>query len=291
VGAKRLAALVALCFGLISAQAREIVFASYNLKNYFLQRHESGAPKPEVEIAALVQIIAEIHPDILGICEMGSRSDFDDFRARLVTAGLDYRAAEYVEAADPERHLALLSRLPISSRQPVTDAPFDANGHREKVKRGFLDVTIATGSGKELRLVGAHLKSKRDTPDGEALIRRHEAHLFREHLNAIFSQNPNVQLLAYGDCNDTCDQPPIREITGQRGSPQYMADLPLQDPVGDRWTHFWDAADIYSRIDYIFASRALLPHIIRAKCSVYRSDHWEAASDHRPVIATLRVPD
>jgi len=36
-------------------------------------------------------VIQDIHPDILGVCEMGPPGEFADFKARLKSAGLDYR--------------------------------------------------------------------------------------------------------------------------------------------------------------------------------------------------------
>ena len=56
------------------------------------------------------------------------------------------------------------------------------NGQPEKVRRGFLDVTIEVNAGYRLRMVGAHLKSKLPIPGGEALMRRYEAQLLRKRL-------------------------------------------------------------------------------------------------------------
>jgi endonuclease/exonuclease/phosphatase family metal-dependent hydrolase len=278
-----------------AANRAEIVFASYNLENYLSTdrlaegKHEKSAPKPEKEIAALVRIIKEINPDILGVCEMGPPDQFEDFKARLKGADLGYTDFEYVQGADPERHLALLSRFPIVARQSLPDVSYELDGKPQKVRRGFLDVTVKVAPDFALRLVGAHLKSKlNDTSEGEALIRRNEAHLLRQHLDAIFAKQPNVKLAAYGDFNDTKNEPTIHEIMGPRNSAARMADLWLRDSVGDHWTHYWKTADIYSRIDFIFVSPALLPDVVQSKSAVYRSPYWNDASDHRPIFATIR---
>ena len=68
-----------------------------------------------------------------------------------------------------------------------------------------------------------------------------------------------------------------------------MSDLWLKDRYGDHWTQYWKISDIYSRIDFIFVSPALLPGVIGDKCSVYRSDDWNEASDHRPLVATFKT--
>ena len=109
----------------------------------------------------------------------------------------------------------------------------------------------------------------------------------REHLDAILKENPAANLLCYGDFNDAKNQPMFSEITGVRGSPGHMTDLAARDAHGDRWTHHWPVADEYSRIDYLFASPGLLPEVKRETATVYRSDFWEIASDHRPVFVTI----
>lgn len=278
---------ITFCLALGSLRAADIVFASYNLENYLLGEHDGTSPKTEHAIAAEVSIIKAIHPDILGVCELGVRSDFEDLKARLQKAGLGLTDSEYVEAADPDRHLALVSRFPIIARQSVTDAPYELNGQPEKVRRGFLDVTIQVAPDFRLRMVGVHLKSKLPIPEGDGLVRRYEAQLLRKHLDAILAADPQTNLVCYGDFNDTKNEPMYQEVVGVKGSPLHMADLPARDELGDRWTQYWKVADLYSRIDYIFVSRALFPQIAAGKSRVYRSENWYEASDHRAVFATI----
>ena len=271
--------------------AKGIIFCSYNVRNY-LGRDQASAerrtkPKPEKEIEALIKVIGEINPDVLGVCEMGSLAAFEDFKARLEKAGLGYKDSEYVQADDEDRHLALVSRFPIVHRDSAAKVRYALNGTQQSVKRGFLDVTVQVTPGYALRCVGAHLKSKLPTPEGEALIRRHEAAKLREHLDAILTENPAVNLLCYGDFNDAKNQPMFSEISGARGTPGHMTDIPARDAQGDRWTYHWPVADEYSRIDYLFASPGLLPEVKRDTATVYRSEFWELASDHRAVFITI----
>ena len=284
----------ALCASAIShAAPREIIVCSYNVENYLdakLPGPDSKfgtKAKPEKSIAALIQTIREINPDILGVCEMGSPARFEDFKKRLAAAGLVYTDSEYVQAADDDRHLALVSRFPIASRQSRTDVPFELDGRPEKVRRGFLDVTIQVNPDYQLRMVGVHLKSKLPTPAGEALIRRFEATQLRAHLDGILKRDPKVNLLCYGDFNDSKSEPMFAEVTGIRGTAGYMADLWAKDSLGDRWTHYWRTADLYARIDYLFVSPALFGEVAKAKSRVYRGDHWDDASDHRPIYTSI----
>ena len=280
------------CAALMAAPD-EIVLCSYNVRNYVNAspagegRQYPTRAKPEPEIAALVGIIKEINPHVLGVCEMGTPDRFEDFKKRLAGAGLNYTDSEYVQAADEDRHLALLSRFPIVSRGSQTDVSFELNGKVEKVRRGFLDVTVQVNPDYQLRLVGVHLKSKLPSPEGEALVRRYEAQALRKHLDGILAANPAVNLACYGDFNDTKNEPMFQEVSGVRGTANYMADLWAKDSLGDRWTHYWKAADQYSRIDYIFVSPGLFREVVKDKSAVYRGPAWDEASDHRPVHATI----
>jgi len=282
--------------GVLPAPGQDSVsVAHYNVQNYLVtdrylpdeKRFATAAPKPEKSIAAMVAVIAKTNPDVLHVSEMGPPEMFADFRKRLAAAGLEYPETEYVQAADPHRHLAVVSRYPIVKRQSLTDLGFELNGVREPVQRGFLDVTIRVRDGFEIRLLGAHLKSRRPVPQGEALLRRNESILLRRHMESILKADPSAPLVLVGDLNDTKDQPSIKELIGVRGSPMYMADLWLRDPQGDRWTHYWQTADEYSRIDYILVSPDVFRRIDFVRSGIDRSPNWEVASDHRLIYTTI----
>ncbi len=271
-------------------QAEAFKFASYNLENYLrMSRRGQGenAPKPGREIEALISIIREGRPDILGVCELGDRASFQDFKRRLEAAGLGFKDAEYVGDSPGDRHLALFSRFPIASRQSLPDVPYELDGTRQKMRRGMLDVTVKVEGDYFLRLVGVHLKSKRPVPEGQALVRRHEAQLLRKRIDRILKADPDTNLLVYGDLNDTKNEPTIREIIGVRNSPRYMTDIWISDDRGERWTYYWKYADIYSRLDYVFVSRSLKPEVVFSKCYIARPPNWNDASDHCMIVATI----
>ena len=275
------------------AAPREIVVCQYNVENYVDAKPAGEGSKygtrakSEKAAAALVRIIKEINPDILGVCEMGSPERFEDFKKRLNDAGLGYRDFEYVQAVDEDRHLALLSRFPIVARQSRADVPFELDGKPEKVRRGILDVTIQVNPDYQLRMVGAHLKSKLPVPEGEAIIRRLEAMKLREHLEKILQADAEVNLVCYGDFNDTKNEPMFAEVSGVVNTATRLTALLARDALGDRWTYYWKTADLYSRIDYLFVSPALVGEVVKSKSRVYRGDDWNDASDHRPVFTSI----
>ena len=278
--------------------ASNVVVASYNVENYLkMERKLDGktvpdAPKPEPEIAAVIDVIKEINPDILGIVEMGDEQTLEEFRARLKAAGLDYPHKEWVKGADAARHVALLSRFPIVARNSRDEVPFELNGRRTRVGRGILDVTVKLADNYQLHLVGAHLKSRREVPDfDQVAMRAKEAWYLREHLDKILQANPEEKLLLFGDMNDTKNEYPIKELLGAARDPLQMKDLFLSDRYGYRWTHYWPSADIYSRIDYLMVSQALWPDINMDKSGISSSRIWYKASDHRAIFTTIKVPE
>ena len=279
-------------------RAGNVVVVSYNVENYLkMERKVDGktvpdAPKPEQEIAAVIDVVKEINPDILGIVEMGDEKTLDEFRARLKAAGLDYPHKEWVRGTDAARHVALLSRFPIVARNSRDEVPFELNGKQMRVGRGILDVTVKLADNFLLHLVGAHLKSRREVPDlDQVAMRAKEAWYLREHLDKILRENPEEKLLLFGDMNDTKNEYPIKELLGSTRDPLRMKDLFLTDYYGYRWTHYWSSADIYSRIDYLMVSQGLWPDINMDKSGISSSRIWYKASDHRAIFTTIKVPE
>lgn len=270
--------------------------ASYNVENYLrMERRVDGktvpdAPKPAEEISAVIAVIKEINPDILGIVEIGDEAMLDDLRDRLKAAGLDYPHKEWVRGTDAARHLALLSRFPMVARNSRDEVPFELNGTRMRIGRGILDVTVRLPDNDLLHLVGAHLKSRREVPDfDQATMRAREAGLLREHLDSILKANPGEKVLLFGDLNDTKNEYAVKLLTGSARDPLRMKDLNLSDRHGDRWTHYWAAADIYSRIDYLLVSLKLWPDINMDKSGISCSKLWSKASDHRAIFTTIKT--
>ncbi|MEI8292988.1 MAG: endonuclease/exonuclease/phosphatase family protein [bacterium] len=284
------------CAPLLSA--KDVVFAYYNLENYLpMPRTVDGkrvenAPKPESEIAALISMIERIRPDILGVVEIGDQSLLADFQSRLFSAGIALPHTEWVASVEGERHIALLSRFPMAGRHSQSDLAVEIDGRIHKSRRGILDATVQISPDFQLRIVGIHLKSRREVPEfDEKKFRAREALLVRAHIDSIFQSDPNVRLLVFGDLNDTKNESPVKDILGVPGTSSGLRDLPLRDSYGLVWTHFWSKADVYSRIDYLLASRRLWPDIKPSLSGIGGGQEWSQASDHRPLYTTIRVTE
>ncbi len=277
--------------------AEEFNFVAYNLKNYLkMDRRVNGdlkknAPKPAHEISQLIEIIVSANPAVLGISEIGSLDDFSDFKKKLAAAGLNYPHGELTLAADPVRHVALLSRFPIISRNSQTTLTYRIGDKLLPFQRGILDVTIRPAKDYRLRCLGLHLKSKREVEQADqALMRRNEAELLRSHIDGILKESPATNLLVFGDFNETRNELPIKVIRGRYGSAAGLTDIQLKDDRGESWTYYWRYADQYSRFDFIFASKGLLPEINKDQSHIRSDPNWFTASDHRPLVVKI-LPD
>ena len=271
-------------------KGQEFVFGAYNLQNYGVQPGATGQKsKPSTSRAAISAVIRAIGPDILGVCEVASKDALAELQTRLKVDGMDLSAVEFVDGPDPDRHLALLSRYPIVERHSSAQVTFELNGIPSVVRRGFLDVVIQINPAYALRVIGVHLKSKLSAPDGEALIRRMEAHLLRERISQLLRTAPETNLLVYGDFNETRDQPSVHSLIGDRENPESLRDLRPADERGECWTHHWRVSDVYSRIDFLMASRGLWPEILKQRSRIASPPMWSEASDHR-LISTAIFP-
>lgn len=293
-----LAAALALALPAMAADDNgKVVFASWNLRNYRLQplATEAGQTaipaKPAASIEAVVRTLVSISPDILGLCEVGSLRDLRHLQRNLQQAGLSLPHSTLVDGADQHRRIALLSRFPLRRINHETLGTFRAGEVQHRVQRGFLDCVADVRPHFQLRILGAHLKSRRIIPDfDQAEVRRAESHLLRQRVEKILGENPGSPLLVFGDFNDTKNSPVIRGLLGRRGTRDALTLVSLSDKLGDQWTYHWAETDEYSRIDFVMASNGLRPHIDTRASRVHRSPDWRMASDHRPLVVTLNIP-
>jgi endonuclease/exonuclease/phosphatase family metal-dependent hydrolase len=274
-------------------QGQSLCFITYNVENWLaMYRHIGGqtlhnVPKPEKEKKAIIQILVRHHPDVIGLCEVGEASDLAEIQERLKVAGLTLPHLHYIGGSDPTRHLGILSRFPITATGKPVNSEYQMNGKTFGINRGILDVTLSA-FGKSYHFIGLHLKSKRESIQGDQeTIRLNEARLVRMHLDHIMETEPNSRIVLYGDLNDTRATAPIKVITGNYNTPSYMTAIPAKDSHGEVWTHFWKANDIYSRIDFIMVSAALKSNVDFKSAKIIDDPEWNDGSDHRPVLAVF----
>ena len=269
-------------------------FIAYNVENwltmdrYIEGKTLKGAPKPDSEKKAVVELLARHAPDILGLCEIGEATDLAEIQEQLKAAGLDLPHTHYTGGSDPTRHLGLLSRFPITSTAKPAQTEYQLAGKTFAINRGILDATVEA-RGKSYRFLGLHLKSKRDSEQGDQeVIRLNEARLLRRHIDSIFKASAGARLVVYGDLNDTRATSAIKTITGKYNDPTYLTAIPAKDSRNDAWTHHWALHDIYSRIDFIMVSPEMRKDVNFSAAKIIDDAGWDKASDHRAILAVFR---
>lgn len=269
-------------------------FITYNVENWLtMERYvdgkiQRGKPKPESEKQAVVDILTRHSPDIIGLCEVGKATDLAEIQERLKAAGLDLPHSHYTGGSDPTRHLALLSRFPIVSTAKPAETEYRLGGQTFALNRGILDASI-TARGKSYRFLGVHLKSKRDSEQGDQeAIRLHEARLVRRHVDSILRSDATARLVVYGDFNDTRSTPVIKTITGKYSDSASLTAIPAKDSHQTAWTHYWALHDIYSRLDFVMVTRSLRKEVDFPAARIIDDEGWDKASDHRPVLAVFK---
>ena len=292
---KRLTILALLTLGLATL-APALTVAAYNVENYLVADRQvdgvyrSAYPKPEKEKRALRQAIAGMAPDILAIEEMGKQSFLDELQRDLKAEGQDYPYATVLEAGDPDRHVAVLSKLPFKEVARHGVVPITLFGQKDAVKRGVLEVTVATTAG-DLTIFIIHLKSQRterkEDPKG-ATQRQLEAEAVRDVVLARFPDPAKGKFILCGDWNDARNSRTIRALT-KRGKTEVGDLLRATDTRGETWTHYYRQEDSYSRIDYILVSAELKPFVLGGRAAIYDGPGSTEASDHRPVFVKLKL--
>lgn len=266
--------------------------AAYNVENWVLMDRDGKAdqPKPQAEQEAVFKVLAQVRPDVLGVEEMGGTNQLAELANGLREHGLDLPYREWIQGGDPTRHVALLSRFPIARRFSRTDYTYLLNGEPRPIERGILDVEVKVNDNYSFRVVVAHLKSKRQSKIGDqAVMRLEEAKLLRSHVGKALKDNPQLNLIAMGDFNDTPESEPIRAIIGE--SPFNLFDLMPVDSKGGHDTHYWKFRNLFTRIDYLITSPGMSNEYVEGSARIADVPEWNDASDHRAVYARFYQHD
>ena len=277
-----------------AAAGETLTIATYNVENYDATNRMTADgfrkdyPKPEVQKAALRRVIRALHADVLAVQEMGTAPYLEELTRDLKAEGLDYPHAILLEGPDEVRHVAILSRRPFTRVVQHTMLQFPYFGGREKVKRGLLEVRLATADG-ELTIFALHLKSRfTDRPDDPRsnLRRTREAVASRDAVLREFPEPARARFVILGDFNDDKTSKPVQRMLA-RGDTTLAELLPATDARGETWTHNYRKEDNYPRVDYILVSPGLASAARGNVARIYDGPGVAEASDHRPVIATL----
>ena len=277
-------------------RAETLTVATYNLENYGPANRATEAgyrkdyPKPEPEKRALRGVIRALNADVLVLQEMGGQPYLDELRRDLKGEGLDYPYAALATAADADRHIALLSRRPLTGVTTHEDLEFPYFSTKENVKRGLLEATVATTAG-DVTIFALHLKSRftERTEDPLAAIRRAgEAMAIRDRVLKRFPALDDARFLLLGDFNDGKSSKAL-ELLQKRGKLSVAELLPAADSRGDTWTQFYRREETYTHVDHVLVSSGLRSAVQGGAARIFDGDGVREASDHRPVVVTLEL--
>jgi endonuclease/exonuclease/phosphatase family metal-dependent hydrolase len=294
-------ATLAFAFLCSTSFAAEFRVATYNVENYLDQPTETRphVKSPEAK-AKIRESIKAMNPDVIALEEMGSTNALLELRASLKTNAQDFPFWDWIECADTNIHVAVLSKFPIVTRHPHTNDEFLLDGKRFRVERGFAEVEIQAATNFTFTLIAAHLKSQLQIPNAdEAEERLGEANVLRGIIDEHFKENPNAKLIVLGDLNDSKNSDPIKKIIG-RGKSKLTDTRPAErngdnsfveniyhEPRDVTWTYFYGADDTYSRIDNILLSPAMARNWVTNGTYPLTIPNWGIGSDHRPIVATF----
>ncbi len=284
----------------VSSFAEVLTVATYNAENYVAADrmvegiYRKAYPKPEAAKAALRAVIRAMNADMIALQEVGPQPYLEELRRDLKSEGCDYPHVAWMEAADTERHVAVLSRRSFTAVTRHTDLAFGYFGKEERVKRGMLEVRVAAEGG-EVALFVVHLKSRyTDRADDPESARRRagEAEAVRDRVLRIFPEpeKAGARFLIAGDFNDGPGSRPLRALSA-RGKTVIAEVLAAADSRGETWTHFYRKEDSYSRVDYVLASPGLKPAVTNGAAAIFDGAGVREASDHRPVVVRLELKE
>lgn len=276
-----------------AAHGEKIKLMAYNIENYNLEdrlvegTYRRDYPKPEAQKAALIEVIKAERPDILAVEEMGTDEFLAEFQARLKSAGVDYPYVALVNAVDPKRHVAILSRLPFKSTRH-SQLSFEDNGKTQPVLRGLMEARFEL-EGKQWRVYVVHLKSRitQDEDDPDATRQRTaEAQTIRDLI--LRTTTPEDAFFIVGDFNDSPRSSPLKRFLA-KGKREITQMVPVADVSGDVWTHYWKAEGAYTRIDYILASPPMRLAVVPGSGRIVEGPAVRQASDHRPLVVEFET--
>ncbi|MBG30935.1 MAG: hypothetical protein CMI31_13190 [Opitutae bacterium] len=275
-------------------KAGDLRVATFNVRNFLVcDRLVEGVwrreyPKPEKEKAAVRSIISKVKPDILALQEMGPEPFLLELQKDLESEGIKYSHSAWMEAEDENRHLAVLSRIPIVETRRHADLDYKYFDGREKIKRGLLEVVFET-NGMKWSLFVVHLKSKwterKDDFEGAAR-RTGEARAARDLIKKNHPAKDAPRYLVAGDFNDHRDSSPLRRFL-KSGDTQLTSLVPASDSRGEVWTHYWKKRDLYSRVDFFLATSAMFERVKNGRGTLVDFPEAGQASDHRMIYLDL----
>ncbi|OGS48357.1 MAG: hypothetical protein A3K68_00315 [Euryarchaeota archaeon RBG_16_68_13] len=261
--------------GLLATPARAPVDPGTDLLRVMtFNVHQGFDASGRLDVGGITDVVRLANPDLLALQESDT--------VRVTSGGVDlvgyiagtlgYHAAYGPPTREQTYGVAILSRLPIESWSYRLLAS-------EGDQRALVHARLATVRGP-LDVVAVHLGL--DPRERETQVRQVLA--FADSLPGPTVLLGDFNACPSGLCARSDDAPDhvYEEVVAAFGDAWVDAGHPADDPAG----FTYHALDPYERIDYAFVSSDLSV----VSCTVFRDPSRPGASDHLPVLATVRLP-
>lgn len=276
----------------IPKAGKPVRFLMHNVQNYFVEGEVSRSryvlsPKPQDAREAVVEVIAEAKPQVVGLVEIGGALALHDLRRRLAARGLEYPYFRVLPRRGEDRALAVLSVHPIVQDHSQETVKLHRQ-KRRKMLRGILDVTIRLDDGRLFRIVGAHLKSRvSDNAGAAAALRKQEAYTLAQHIQHIARTQKGMPLLVFGDWNDGPADAAPQVLQQGLSAEAALRRLAPRDSRGEEWTLYYKRGKEYCIYDQIFVNPVLRDRM-RGQGGIIDIPAAAKASDHRALWCDMR---
>ena len=265
----------------------------YNINNYLADIDPHKRKKSEESKTAVEQIIASINADIVMLSEIGGESALKELTDALKKRDCHYTFSSVVET-DGNIALGMLSKIKPSDISHSTSHSYTNKGKKYKVLRGFAHCEFTFDNGYNFHIFSAHLKSRYGGENATASQRQSEARCLRQFYKEVFNTSDiqNENFIIMGDMNDDQDTKTIKLICDRDiKKNDIIYDTRPVDSSGLSWTIYWGRKDLYSRFDYMFASKGIIPEVDWSRTKIPDAKDWRLSSDHRPLVITIYPED
>jgi len=219
------------------------------------------------------QVVRDLDPDVLGLCECEGRNALLQFSSALLPAvgGASFDGAMLIDGND-ERGIdvGLMIRRGYQLNWMKSHVDDKAPGARQHIfSRDCPEFGIYTPSGETIWVLVNHFKSKGyGTQDGSNAKRRSQAERVAQIVARLTSEGA-ANLAVIGDLNDSPDSEPLAPLLRVAG----LKDI-SQHPTfqGDGHPGTFGRASEKEKIDYILLSPALFSRVKQG--GVWRKGVW-----------------
>ena len=249
---------------------------------------------------AVAEVVHLIGADVIALVEVGNDDDVIELRDEILALGLDYPHAAVGRSRDTatRQYVAVLSRYPLSDlveeipgRESFLEELDDPETEDDTGISKGMRVTV-TAHGHDFLLYVVHLASERGGHEQDQQRIAQASIVRRHYLPAL--RNGALVIVA-GDLNDKRGHPAIHRIRGLDDIDEDLIQTGLynffeRDAEDTRWTYQFQG--VRQQIDHILLSRSIRDIAKSGGIRTRTVEHNNVlASDHRPLVVTLRLRD